>query len=151
MKSLISFLCSLLVLTFVATPMSGCASAAVRHPLLSPVGVRASFALDALKIAEDASTSLKAQVDSGNLKMGKTIADALNVLSAVGDTCRDIGVFLDVYNKAADGAAKIKAAADLNGKITVLDTLVTQMPTANIEQAAKDLASKVAQLKGGIQ
>jgi uncharacterized protein YoxC len=65
--------------------------------------------------------------------------------------CKDIGVLLDVYNKAAVGAAKIKAASDLNGKVAVLDTLVAQMPTANIEQAVKDLASKVKQMKGGIQ
>jgi hypothetical protein len=146
MKSLFSF-----VPLLIALVVSGCASAAQRHPLLDPVGVRASFALDALTIAEDASKALKAQVDSGTLKMGQTIADTLNVLSAVGDACKDIGVLLDAYNKAASGAGKIKAAADLNGKVAALDTLVAQMPTANIEQAVKDLASKVKQMKGGIQ
>jgi len=134
--------------TLVLALSVSCASMATRHPLLSPVGQRAAYALDALGIAEKASTALKTSVDSGAIKMSQGIADALNLLSSVGDTCRDIGVLLDAYNKAAVGVAKIQAAAAIEGKIAALDTLVANMPTAGIEQAVKDLVAKVKQLKG---
>lgn len=127
---------------------SACASMATRHPLLDPVGQRAAYALDAIGIAEKASTALKASVDSGAVKMSQGIADALNVLSAVGDTCHDLGVLLDGYNRTADGVAKVKAASAIEGKIAALDTLVLHMPVDHIEDAVKDLIAKVKQLKG---
>ena len=138
------FMCVTLVLAL----SIGCASVAQRHPLLSPVGQKAAIALDVLGIAEKASTALKASVDTGAVRMSQGIADALNLLSAVGDVARDIGVALDVYNKATIGAAQIQAAATLDGKIALLDSLVSHMPVTHIEQAVRDLAAKVKQLKG---